>query len=609
MKSFPIRHAYRFFLLLMFLAGAVPLLPAVERVDITRFGAEPGSRKNTLPAVREAVAHCKTFDAAVLVFPKGEYHFWPDTEKKQSEGFLLGETRNLTVEGNDSLFIFHEIMGVAYIGRCENVAFQNIRVDWEKPVLVQGTIVAATEKHLDVRFDTKEYAFEIENEKIVFPGENWRRSPDGYNLLFHPVSKELLYRTRDHNLGHGIFTAKAEQIAEDTVRFHQAPKFRPEPGTLVAIWIGRYIRPAFNIRESKDITLRNVTLYHALSHGVVGSRTENITLERVNYLTNDAKGRVFTVVADGYHINACKGLLKIEHCTQVGMGDDFLNIHGKNVMIRKRLDDHTVETPADGRLAAVNTLGPGDEVWFIDGTTSQRGATAVIEKIEPVKEAGKTTAYHIRFKDPIPATLREKDAIENKTYTMELEIRHCNILKRHRARGILISTPKRAVVENNYFRTAGTAILIEGDTNYWYESGACTDLVIRNNVFEDCFTSGPEWGQAVITITPSFKPVSDADEAYHRNIRIENNTFKHFDPAILFARSVRDLVFRGNTIERSRNYEPFTGRAMFVLDGCRNVLIEGNKYGPGVLGKDIKTMHMKASDLRVNDPDLRLTGE
>jgi hypothetical protein len=250
------------------------------------------------------------------------------------------------------------------------------------------------------------------------------------------------------------------------------------------------------------------------------------------------------------------------------------------------------------------SFAAGDEVWFLNGKTSQRIAAGKIESVIPVKDGEKTVTYHLRFETPIPPELGEKDALENKTFNAELEVRNCRILKRHRARGILATTPLRTVIENNYFRNAGAAILIEGDTNFWFESGACGDMVIRNNVFEDCFTSGPEWGEAVITISPSFRPQSETDEPFHRNIRIENNEFRHYDPAILFARSVGNIVFRNNTVTRSKNYEPFTNRATFTFDGCRNVLVEGNRYGIDVLGKNVKTEHMKPSDIQVLDKDI-----
>jgi hypothetical protein len=148
---------------------------------------------------------------------------------------------------------------------------------------------------------------------------------------------------------------------------------------------------------------------------------------------------------------------------------------------------------------------------------------------------------------------------------------------------------------------------VEGDVNYWYESGATGDLLIRNNVFEDCFSSGyaGDWGHAVITIHPSFKPQNETDETYHRNIRIENNTFKSFDYPILFARSVRGLTFTGNTLSRTTTYPPFAqNKTTFVLDGCREVRVDGNTYSGDVLGKNVRTEHMKPNDLKLGDKEI-----
>lgn len=78
--------------------------------------------------------------------------------------------------------------------------------------------------------------------------------------------------------------------------------------------------------------------------------------------------------------------------------------------------------------------------------------------------------------------------------------------------------------------TAGTAILIEGDTDYWFESGAVCDMDIHDNLFENCGTSasnngGSGWGEALISITPSFRP---ADETARSIIAISGSATTAF---------------------------------------------------------------------------------
>ncbi|MDR1455075.1 MAG: hypothetical protein LBJ01_05430, partial [Tannerella sp.] len=175
------------------------------------------------------------------------------------------------------------------------------------------------------------------------------------------------------------------------------------------------------------------------------------------------------------------------------------------------------------------------------------------------------------------------------------------IPRKNRARGILLTTPKRALFENNIFRTAGAAILVEGDTDAWYEAGAVRNFIIRNNVFDNCLSSAEpgDWGEAVICITPSHRPGSSSEEPYHQNILIENNVFKHYDINLLYARSVRGLVFKDNRIEYTDAYPPHGRPVNFYLDGCREVRIENNRYDAHYPPRKAELHHMKKKDLHV----------
>ena len=110
---------------------------------------------------------------------------------------------------------------------------------------------------------------------------------------------------------------------------------------------------------------------------------------------------------------------------------------------------------------------------------------------------------------------------------------------------------------NTYYKTGMSAILIEADAEGWYESGPVKDVWIKGNTFIDCaYNGGP--GHAVIAIHPSNKIV-DASHPVHQNIRIENNTFKTFDCPVLYAKSTAGLLFRNNTITRTRTFPATAG--------------------------------------------------
>ena len=71
----------------------------------------------------------------------------------------------------------------------------------------------------------------------------------------------------------------------------------------------------------------------------------------------------------------------------------------------------------------------------------------------------------------MPAGLAVGDALENLTWAPEVHISHCTF-NSCRARGVLLSTPRKSIIEDSVFRSSGAAILIAGDA---------TPLIERNS--------------------------------------------------------------------------------------------------------------------------------
>lgn len=590
--------------LLLGMAGCTKNISYVYSVD--NFGAVSGnSSVNTTTAVYRAVQALAGADSAVLSFPRGTYHFWIDSVHNLHKAFNLRHLKNIRIEGNGSSFIFHGPLMIGSIDSCENVRVQHFDIDWQRPYITQGVVKACGKQYIDLEIDKKEYPYRISTGDSLFQGigEGWILGVISYNL-YDKDKQEIVYRTRDMPLGSEMFVSKAEELSPGLVRFRGSVKFAPEVGTYVALWHGRYMTEGFNLFGSKDIYFKDINIYHCPSHGLVGVRCENISVKNVNMTVNKKKGRVFSLIADAFHFNTCRGLIKIDSCTNTGQGDDFINVHGMYVEIGKIVNSTQFMTGTSQRQNM--TVGVGDQLWFIKRETLSREEVNEINSISDTVNAEHKSCKLVTLEYDIPAWVTNKDFIENKSYVADFEIRNCHILKKHRARGILVTTPGRVVIENNYFRTAGAAILIEGDIKQWYESGACENVQIRNNVFEDCFTSGYEWGEAVITITPSYRPDSDTALCYHKNIHIEDNIFRHYDYALLYARAVKGLYFRHNRIERTYTYKPFYRKVMFYLDGCKDIEMADNEIGKGVLGRNIVLSHSKENVLKKVDKGLKV---
>ena len=216
-----------------------------------------------------------------------------------------------------------------------------------------------------------------------------------------------------------------------------------------------------------------------------------------------------------------------------------------------------------GQTFGFLAFNPGDEIALVRWDSLQLyGANRVLEAslINP-KE------ILLKLAQPIPQTFRENDAVENVTWTPEVEIRGCTV-SRIPTRGFLITTRRRVLIEDNsFFNTHMSAILVENDAKGWYESGCVRDMTIRGNRFTRC-------AEPVIHINPQN---SLPNQAVHRNIRVEANTFILRDALCIKAKSTAGLTVTGNMFFSDQALRDTT--AVQTRD-CSIVRLEGNRYMP-----------------------------
>ena len=152
------------------------------------------------------------------------------------------------------------------------------------------------------------------------------------------------------------------------------------------------------------------------------------------------------------------------------------------------------------------------------------------------------------------------------------------------------------IADNTYYKTCMSAILIEGDAEGWYESGPVNDVLIQNNIFIGCaYSGGPE--NAVIALHPS-NMVVDAERPVHRNVRIIGNTFRTFGNPVLYAKSTKDLIFKENHVECTSS-DDFRQKPLFILNGCKGVVIRENKLEE-VCDKKMEFRQMKKKYIKVD---------
>lgn len=594
-------------LALLFCATSIS---ANKIISVADFGLKPDSRINAVPFVQKAIDTCKKNPGSTLVFPKGRYDFWAQhaIEKEYHEtntydinpkilAVLLDEVNDLTIDGDGSEFIMHGRMQPFTLDHCQNITLKNFTVDWDIPLTAQGTVVESTPDFMEIEIDTCQYPYIIENKRLTFVGEGWKSSVWSI-MQFDPETHFVLPNTGD-NLGWRGYDAM--KVSRGRVRLsdpnREANKFYPAAGTILVLRHSTRDHAGIFIFHSTNTKMENLKLFHTCGLGILSQYSKDISFNDVHIIPNTSKGRVLSGHDDGFHFMGCSGLLKIENCSWAGLMDDPINIHGTCSRIMEVLSPTRIKCKFMQDMSEGMEWGrPNETIGFIEHNTMRTAATGKITKFEALNKA----EFIIELSAPLPTEVGAGYVIENLTCTPDAEIRNCHFGS-CRARGLLVSTPGKVVIEDNVFESSGSAILIAGDANAWYESGAVKDVLIRNNDFRyPCNSSLYQFCEAVISIDPEI-PTPEQKYPYHRNIRIVDNTFHLFDYPILFARSVDGLTFSNNTLIRDTTYQPYHYRKEGItLKACKSVIISNNKIEGDVLGRTVKFENMKSSDIKIS---------
>ena len=605
---------WRFLPRTLFLAFVTLAATAAQAADdprvvrVTDFGAEPGSRRNAVAAVARALEACRRVENPVLAFPKGRYDFWPQhaVERDYFESnttdvnpkrlaILIEGFAGLTVDGGGSTFVFHDRMQPFTVDGSTGVTIRDLSIDWDVPLSAEAVVETAAEDHLDLRIDDRQFPYAIEDGKVVFVGEGWK-SVWWDAMEFDGRTLEVVPGTGDAGcLGKGWKDHRAEAVAPGLVRLHRRFLRRPAPGNVLVLRHSERDHAGLFVVDSRDVTVENVVLHASAGLGLLAQFTENLTVRGFRAVPSPSR-RVLSGHDDGVHVSNCRGLVLIEGSRFHGLMDDPVNVHGTSVRV--------VGLPAPDRLLCRFMHGQstglrwgrrGDRVGFIDHRSMRTVAEGTVAAFDPKDR----DTFEVRLEAPVPAGITEGDALENLTWSPDVTIRD-NAFESNRARGVLVSTPGRVLVERNRFASSGSAVLIAGDANDWYESGAVRDVTIRGNVFAPaCLGSPYQFSEGIVSVYPEI-PAPDPAFPFHRNIRIEDNEFHPSDYPVLYARSVDGLSFSGNRLIRSRHHEPVHPRkATLTFEYCRRVRVDANRFEGDVLGRNIVLKETPAAELAV----------
>ena len=575
---------------------------------------EKGIQEDATPVVLDRMMKAHEEPISEIKFEKGTYHFYPDKGLEEfchisnhcdvmvRTAFPIKGLDNLTIDGQGSTFIFHGIMIPFLIDKSKNISIKNLSIDWHEPFHSEGLIIANDEKNRT--FDMKiseEYPYEIRNGQIYFIKEYYEHNL-GQTILYNPQRKAITYNTEkytnitnsrkaevsryvenidykydvDYRSPEYKYLGKenkirVEELKPGVVRIHNHGKKLPQVGMILSAkgeqGFNR-VAPAFRVTHTYGFNANNVNVHHAGGMGIIAENSADLILD--NFNITPSKGRMVSTTADATHFVGCRGKVVLKNSTFNNQLDDASNIHGTYQKIVDVLDDYRIGV----------RMGHSQQQGFVVGIPNDTlGLVRLSNSFYPYhKQTIKSIEYLngryqiITLNEKLPADIQTGDLVENLSAYPEVLVENCTI-SNNRARGLLLSTPKKTMVRNNFFSTEMEAILVPVESGHWFESGNAANITITDNIFQDCNHSGLDRG--IIR----FETDDDNENIAFNNIEISNNQINQFDNMILEVANTDGLKFIGNTITDSETFPKlYPENPVIKVKSSKNIVFKNNKY-------------------------------
>lgn len=463
----------------------------------------------------------------------GDKEYLPEeTPHLQKTALFFGGVKNLTVEGNGAVILISGNTTNIAIANCENIHISGLEIKHIHPDLHAIKVKEIGEKFIDFSLDEDTLCKAV-NSVPCFYGPDYcyevtAHKENGYIGLIKPETPDKVERVR-----HPFYnTTDIKLLDNGTIRayYENMPDFRI--GFEFYDYCVRRDTAGIFIDKSKNIKITDVKQRYNKSLALVAQDSENIFVDKVEFSPERNSARKLCSLADFFQFCMCRGKITVTDSYFDGAGDDCLNVHGVHFRI-KNIEGNTVTVKyCHDQTHGFNPLREDDKIAFIDTVTLLEKGTATILKSEMLNE------YDIELTLDSTENLTADDAIEDISAIPEEFVFSGNTLTRIITRGLLITMRGQALVENNRFvSTTASGILLSDDANFWFESGMCREVIIRNNIFDYC-------GETPIRILPENK---EHRSAVHKNITIENNTFISHPTVIVTAKSTENIFLSGNT--------------------------------------------------------------
>lgn len=534
----------------------------VNTISAAKFGAIPNDGINDAKALRSAAEYCRSHSGTTLIIPAGVYDFIDNEAIKIERDAISGAygrddmaTQNFLFRHDGPYVKALDFKGckdlkikaygaILYLqGWYEVISFvgaQNIEVDglsilYKRPPCTEGVITAVTDEYFDMKIDPQRYCYldSIITGRIHFVD----------HLTNH------VYWSKDRFM-------RRERLDASNFRIYTTD--RHSVGDLCIMRHGGHYRPAIMLKESSNITLKDVKIYSHPGMGVVGHLSNNITLDGLQIVPQP--GNWMSTTTDATHFTSCSGNLIIRNCKFRGCGDDCTNIHNYYYCYYPQNPKKVEIKVEDADLHALSLDYPtiGDTMLVVNRRNMAEYGKYIVQKVDTSVTKWQVFVY---LDKPLNTARSEDYYMINITRFPKITIVD-NVAVDVMSR-FLIKSSNLYFARNFVQNAVSTGIKLGAEIS-WHEGGPVNNVIIENNFISSCGYTLPET-EASCVGTSTESP--EMPTQVNKNIIIRNNTFYTDRKYAIVLHDTKDVTIENNLVGSNFNIK---------TDNCKNIKVTNN---------------------------------
>jgi len=298
---------------------------------------------------------------------------------------------------------------------------------------------------------------------------------------------------------------------------------------------------------------------------IAGSHNENVMIDNLDtkrYGLQWTSGN-----ADAINLGGTRGPVSIENCDLDALGDDFINLHGRRMLVEGRINSSIIKISADQFQ-----VQPGDELVLFRPSTGADTGTGIVKSVTYFDNTKKS--WLVEFNSAINYQFQKGDYSYNESRMSNGFSITNNRFWNGRRGGVVVRGNDGLIAGNDFKGLGGNCITTDSALSH-IEGYRLKGTSIDNNVFRDCALSAMNTHASIYITTPKLSGGVAAWKANQKN-KITNNTIISYQGNAVKLEAAKDVEISNNVLTTLTSKFIFNPNYIFHLTNSHTVDIFNN---------------------------------